>query len=87
MRKQRNDRTLPWISNMDLILINPVPLSNPLQKFFLYKCMQMCHFFKNRTTAPSNACNFGSRYRMMIFHEVSNCAELRDAFMDIKHLP
>ena len=66
---------VPWISNIDLILINPI---------FLYKCMQMCHFW-NPTTEPSNACNFGFRY-CIIFYEVSNCAELPDASMDIKHL-
>ena len=71
----RYDRTLPWISNIDLILINPVRFSNPL--IFLYKCMQMCHFW-NRTTSPSNACNFG--------YEVSNCEELLNASMGIKHL-
>ena len=46
----RNDQTLPWISNMGLILINPVPCLIHCKHFFLYKCMQMCHFW-NRTTA------------------------------------
>ena len=76
-----NDQTFPWISNMDLILINPVPLS--IATFLLYECMQMCHFW-NRTTAPSNPCNFCFRYRI-IFYEVSNCAELPDASANIKH--
>ena len=44
-----------------------------------------CHFW-NRTTPPSNTCNFSCRYRMTVY-EVSKCPELPKPSMDIKHLP
>ena len=69
------NQTLPWISNMDLILINPVPLSNPLQTFLLVQ-----------VHANAHACNFSFRY-CTILYEVSTCAELPDASTIIKHLP
>ena len=52
--------------------------------FLLYKCMKMCHFW-NQITAPSNACNFGCRYRM-IFYEISNCPKMIASFSTVRIL-
>ena len=38
----------------------------------LFKCMLMCHFW-NRTTAPSNACNFGFRLSYNILRGFKLC--------------
>lgn len=63
----------------------------PLSNHTIPKCLYIAQVqanvsFLESETAPSNACGFGCRYRMT-FYEVSKCAELSNASLDIKHLP
>ena len=53
------------------------------QSYLYHKCKQMCHVWNRRPHPQMRVYNIGFRYHMTL-HEVSKCAELPNASLNIK---